>query len=127
MMMKLADVSNPAKEWSIYFKWCELILHEFWRQGDMEKALNLTVSPYMDRDNTNVPSSQIGFIDYVIIPLFEAYEKYNSIPHIMTNLSRNREHWGYLRTIGVSSLATVFPPGQQPDLSLSGAAGESQK
>ncbi|KAJ3415184.1 Calcium/calmodulin-dependent 3',5'-cyclic nucleotide phosphodiesterase 1B [Chytridiales sp. JEL 0842] len=115
MMMKLSDVSNPSKEWPIYYKWCNLILQEFWRQGDMEKSLNLTVSPYMDRDNTNVPSSQIGFIDYVIIPLFEAYEKYSPIPHMMMNLTRNREHWGYLRSLGLQNLSDVFPPGASPD------------
>ncbi|KAI8838979.1 hypothetical protein BC829DRAFT_454155 [Chytridium lagenaria] len=93
VLMKCSDVSNPTKEWSIYFKWCQLVLEEFMRQGDMEKRLNIPVSPYMDRDSLNVPSSQVGFIDYVILPLFEAYDKYIPIPHIMDDLRRNRDHW----------------------------------
>ncbi|KAI9340919.1 hypothetical protein BDR26DRAFT_802473, partial [Obelidium mucronatum] len=93
ILMKCADVSNPTKEWSIYFQWADRVLEEFMRQGDMEKSLNLPVSPFMDRDNINVPSSQIGFMDYVLLPLFDAVNKYIEIPHILGNLQANREHW----------------------------------
>ncbi|KAJ3209837.1 cAMP-specific 3',5'-cyclic phosphodiesterase 4A [Dinochytrium kinnereticum] len=110
ILMKCSDVSNPTKEWSIYEKWCRLVLEEFMRQGDMEKRLNIPVSPYMDRDNLNVPSSQVGFIDYVILPLFEAYDKYIPIPHIMEDLRRNRDHWMYMKTIGVIHMVNVVPP-----------------
>ncbi|KAJ3084719.1 hypothetical protein HDU99_006153 [Rhizoclosmatium hyalinum] len=101
ILMKCADVSNPTKEWPIYFEWADRVLEEFMRQGDMEKSLNLPVSPFMDRDNINIPSSQIGFMDYVLLPLFEAVNKYIEIPHILGNLQANREHWfvdlvGYL-------------------------------
>jgi hypothetical protein len=65
ILMKISDVSNPTKEWNIYHRWCELVLEEFMRQGDKEKALGLPISPYMDRETLNIPSSQIGFIDYV--------------------------------------------------------------
>ncbi|KAJ3115749.1 hypothetical protein HDU96_000080 [Phlyctochytrium bullatum] len=110
ILMKCSDVSNPTKEWSIYEKWCRLVLEEFMRQGDMEKRLNIPVSPYMDRDNLNVPSSQVGFIDYVILPLFEAYNNYIPIPNIMEDLRRNRDHWMYMKTIGVIHMANVVPP-----------------
>ncbi|KAJ3031433.1 UNVERIFIED_CONTAM: hypothetical protein HDU68_004123 [Siphonaria sp. JEL0065] len=93
ILMKCADVSNPTKEWPIYYEWAFRCLEEFMRQGDMEKSLNLPVSPFMDRDNINIPSSQIGFMDYVLLPLFEAVNKYIEIPHILGNLQANREHW----------------------------------
>ena len=65
LLIKISDVSNPTKDWDIYHRWCELVLDEFMSQGDKEKALGIPVSPYMDRDSLNIPSSQIGFIDYV--------------------------------------------------------------
>ncbi|KAJ3074827.1 hypothetical protein HDU98_010096 [Podochytrium sp. JEL0797] len=110
ILMKCADVSNPTKEWPIYFEWADRVLEEFMRQGDKEKNLNLPVSPFMDRDNINIPSSQIGFMDYVLLPLFEAVNKYIEIPHILGNLQANREHWVKLRTSGVVHLANVISP-----------------
>nr|KAJ3423179.1 cAMP-specific 3',5'-cyclic phosphodiesterase 4D [Polyrhizophydium stewartii] len=104
IMMKCSDVSNPSKDMSLYEPWCRLIMDEFFLQGDMEKKLNLPVSPYMDRDNVNVPSSQIGFIDYVVMPLFDALDKFQPIPNILNRLQRNREYWAQLKAQGISHL-----------------------
>ncbi|RKO91779.1 hypothetical protein BDK51DRAFT_33667, partial [Blyttiomyces helicus] len=93
ILMKCSDVSNPTKTWFLYERWCRLIIDEFLRQGDLEKRLNIPVSPYCDRDNLNIPSSQSGFIDYVVLPLFEAYDKFVPVPAILSELGRNREHW----------------------------------
>ena len=41
-------------------------------QSDLEKLEGLPVAPFMDRDKVNKPSSQIGFIKFVLLPLFEA-------------------------------------------------------
>lgn len=88
IVMKLSDVCNPTKQWTLSYRWCQLVLQEFINQGDM-----VPVSPFMDRDNMNIPSSQLGFIDYVIVPLFEAYDKLYEIPHIVENLRKNRDQW----------------------------------
>src|SRR5258708_5446938 len=93
ILMKCSDVCNPTKDWPLYEKWCRLILDEWYIQGDSEKKLGFNVSPFMDRDNVNVPSSQTGFIDFVVNPLFEAYDKYSPVPNLIGTLQRNREHW----------------------------------
>ncbi|KAJ3373758.1 cAMP-specific 3',5'-cyclic phosphodiesterase 4D [Kappamyces sp. JEL0680] len=93
IMIKCSDVSNPTKDLSIYKPWCRLITAEFFSQGDMEKKLNIPVSPYMDRENPNAPGSQIGFIDYVVQPLFGALDSYQPIPSILNKLAKNREYW----------------------------------
>lgn len=41
-------------------------------QSDMEKLEGLPVAPFMDRDKVTKPSSQIGFIKFVLLPLFES-------------------------------------------------------
>ena len=51
--------------------WVELLSNQFWLQGDKEKALNLPVSFLCDRNDTNVPKSQVGFIKGFIIPTFD--------------------------------------------------------
>jgi len=43
-------------------------MEEFFVQGDREKELGLEYSPLCDRHNTMVPQSQIGFIDYIVLP-----------------------------------------------------------
>lgn len=69
MMIKCADVSNPTKKWKIYEKWTSRILEEFFNQGDQEKRVGLPVSPYFDRDTIFVPGSQLGFIEFICVPL----------------------------------------------------------
>ena len=93
IIMKCSDVSNPSKKLEIYDPWCGMILEEFYRQGDQERNLGLPISPYCDRGNVNVPSCQIGFIDYVVSPLFEAFNSFQPIPTLLTQLSQNREYW----------------------------------
>lgn len=42
----------------------------FLSKSDVEKLEGLPVSPFMDRDKVTKPSSQIGFIRFVLLPLF---------------------------------------------------------
>lgn len=39
-------------------------------QSDVEKLEGLPVTPFMDRDKVTKPSSQTGFIRFVLLPLF---------------------------------------------------------
>ena len=39
-------------------------------QSDMEKLEGLPVTPFMDREQVTKPSSQTGFIRFVLFPLF---------------------------------------------------------
>ena len=91
--MKCADVSNPTEDFGLYKEWCTRVLDEMLLQGDREKSLGLPVSPFMDRDTLNVPSSQIGFIEFVIYPLFDAFKKYVNAQHCLEGLDRNRQYW----------------------------------
>jgi len=72
MFIKCCDVSNPTKSRALYQEWINRCMSEFFSQGDREKALNLTVSPFCNRENANVFSCQKGFIDFVAAPIFEA-------------------------------------------------------
>ena len=40
-------------------------------QSDREKHEGLPVAPFMDRSKVTKPTAQIGFIKYVLIPLYE--------------------------------------------------------
>ncbi|XP_060113732.1 uncharacterized protein LOC132585868 [Heteronotia binoei] len=69
-MVHVADLSHPAKPWELHIRWSEGIMDEFFKQGDMEAELGLPISPLCDRVATNVPESQIGFLDVIVKPVF---------------------------------------------------------
>lgn len=61
MVLHCADISHPAKEWDLHYKWTCQLLEEFFLQGDKEKQLGLPFSPLCDRNNTLIAESQIGW------------------------------------------------------------------
>ena len=44
-------------------------------QSDREKMEGLPVAPFMDRDKVTKSTAQIGFIKFVLIPMFETVAK----------------------------------------------------
>jgi cAMP-specific phosphodiesterase 4 len=85
-----ADISNPTKPLNLYNKWTTLVINEFWKQGDIEKEMNLTVSRYCDRNIDSVPQIQIGFIKGVVFPMFNTIVKFfPNLEFTKTNLNKN--------------------------------------
>ncbi|XP_066544598.1 high affinity cGMP-specific 3',5'-cyclic phosphodiesterase 9A [Amia ocellicauda] len=70
IMIKVSDISNEARPMDVAEPWLDCLLQEFFNQSDMEKLEGLPVSPFMDRDKVTKPSSQTGFIRFVLFPLF---------------------------------------------------------
>ncbi|CAE7381772.1 Pde9a [Symbiodinium pilosum] len=71
-LLHSADVSNPAREWPVSRMWAEKCLEEFFAQGDQERSRGIPVQFLNDRQKLNRPTSQIGFIEFMIAPLFAA-------------------------------------------------------
>ncbi|KAI5092676.1 calcium/calmodulin-dependent 3',5'-cyclic nucleotide phosphodiesterase 1A isoform X1 [Silurus meridionalis] len=70
LVLHTADISHPAKNWDLHHRWTSSLLEEFFRQGDKEADLGLPFSPLCDRKSTMVAQSQIGFIDFIVVPTF---------------------------------------------------------
>merc|ERR1712217_612399 len=68
-LLHFADISNPMKPWNICQHWASLIFEEFFAQGDRERELKLQVQPLNDRHSVNIPSAQLGFIEFFVAPL----------------------------------------------------------
>ncbi|CAD6194010.1 unnamed protein product [Caenorhabditis auriculariae] len=92
-MIHLADLSNPTKPIDLYQQWNQRIMEEYWRQGDKEKELGLEISPMCDRGNVTIEKSQVGFIDYIVHPLYETWADlvYPDAQNILDQLEENRE------------------------------------
>jgi cAMP-specific phosphodiesterase 4 len=72
-MVHCADLSNPAKPLVLYRSWTSNILEEFFQQGDKEREKGLNISPNCDRNKVDVNQSQIGFIDFIVRPVWETW------------------------------------------------------
>ncbi|KAF9350470.1 High affinity cAMP-specific and IBMX-insensitive 3',5'-cyclic phosphodiesterase 9A [Mortierella sp. NVP85] len=97
-LLHAADISNPVKPWGLCKRWSDLVVQEFFLQGDIEKSQSLPVSPNMDRDQHNQPQISLGFSDYVVQPYFESVVEFlpEAAPFLVT-LASNREQWALLK------------------------------
>lgn len=94
LFLHSADVGNPAHPWHICSSWAYLVLDEFFAQGDQEKILGVPVQMLNDRDKVNKPNSQIGFIEFLVVPLFCAATKLFPVLHELSdNLALNARAW----------------------------------
>ncbi|KAF4674070.1 Calcium/calmodulin-dependent 3',5'-cyclic nucleotide phosphodiesterase 1B, partial [Perkinsus chesapeaki] len=69
--IKAADIGHTCLPWEQHYELSLRLTEEFFRQGDREKELGITVSPLCDRDTLRLPQSQLGFIDYLVRPFIE--------------------------------------------------------
>ena len=75
MCLKCADLGHGAKVTDIHMRWTSLITKEFFHQGDLERECKLPISPICDREVVVIPKSQIGFLNFMVLPIFELWEK----------------------------------------------------
>ena len=51
--------------------WVDCLLEEYFMQSDREKSEGLPVAPFMDREKVTKPTAQIGFIKFVLLPMYK--------------------------------------------------------
>lgn len=92
--IKSSDLGHCAKKMKTHLKWTALISEEMFRQGDKEKLLGIKVSAFCDRDNGDIPKSQVGFFTYIINPYFSAIvELDHRFENIKTAVLKNYKYW----------------------------------
>ncbi|XP_034090709.1 cAMP-specific 3',5'-cyclic phosphodiesterase 4D isoform X6 [Gymnodraco acuticeps] len=109
-MVHCADLSNPTKPLQLYRQWTDRIMEEFFTQGDRERERGMEISPMCDKHNASVEKSQVGFIDYIVHPLWETWADlvHPDAQDILDTLEDNRE-W-YSSTIPASPSPTLDDP-----------------
>ena len=100
-IIHLADLAHNTRIFSISLKWVKLLSEEFWKQGDLEKQLNLPISFLCDRENSNIPQSQKGFISGFIIPTFDCLcNIFPTLKFTLENAKNNLQMWQKLLNEG---------------------------
>ncbi|KAM4576020.1 3',5'-cyclic-AMP phosphodiesterase 4D isoform 4-T4 [Odontesthes bonariensis] len=109
-MVHCADLSNPTKPLQVYRQWTDRIMEEFFSQGDRERERGMEISPMCDKHNASVEKSQVGFIDYIVHPLWETWADlvHPDAQDILDTLEDNRE-W-YQSTIPQSPSPVLDEP-----------------
>ncbi|CAG9314499.1 unnamed protein product [Blepharisma stoltei] len=114
LVIKSADVGHAAKTRDLHLKWSRLVCEEFFAQGDIEKSKNQQVSMYCDRETTDIPKSQAGFIRNIVLPLYEVLAGYFASPYIdescLEQVKVNLLTWEY--EMGRNRVKTLTQPGE---------------
>ncbi|XP_078029347.1 3',5'-cyclic-AMP phosphodiesterase 4C isoform X2 [Epinephelus lanceolatus] len=92
-MVHCADLSNPTKPLELYRQWTDRIMVEFFTQGDRERDKGMEISPMCDKHNASIEKNQVGFIDYIVHPLWETWADlvHPDAQEILDTLEDNRE------------------------------------
>lgn len=92
-LVHCADLSNPTKPLALYRRWVGLLMEEFFLQGDREREQNMDISPMCDRHSATIEKSQVGFIDYIVHPLWETWADlvHPDAQEILDTLEENRD------------------------------------
>ncbi|XP_063079196.1 3',5'-cyclic-AMP phosphodiesterase 7B-like isoform X2 [Engraulis encrasicolus] len=99
--LKCADICNPCRVWELSRQWSERVCEEFYRQGDLERKFDLEISPLCNQQSDSVPAIQIGFISYIVEPLFEEWMRFTDgselTESMMGHMRKNKARWRQLR------------------------------
>jgi len=94
LIIKAADISNPARRLSVYERWIDGVMTEFFVQGDCEREQGLPISMNCDRETVVLAKAQVGFISFLVGPLFTAISSYApAIKPICDQLDANLAHF----------------------------------
>lgn len=129
--LKCADICNPCRVWEMSKQWSEKVCEEFYRQGDLEKKFQLEISPLCNQQKDSIASIQIGFMTYIVEPLFQEWARFtgNSAlsENMLSHLAYNKAHWKMLLLKQTrSSSSGSSRSSASPDHTDHGAENEEQ-
>ncbi|XP_044740650.1 dual 3',5'-cyclic-AMP and -GMP phosphodiesterase 11-like isoform X2 [Chrysoperla carnea] len=107
MLMTVCDLAAITKPWDIEYRVAELVSSEFFEQGDIERQeLNITPIDLMNREKEDqLPLMQVGFIDSICLPIYEAFAVLNDkLEPLVEGVRDNKAHW--LEIAAAKSLTT---------------------
>ncbi|ETE70515.1 High affinity cAMP-specific 3',5'-cyclic phosphodiesterase 7A, partial [Ophiophagus hannah] len=107
MALKCADICNPCRTWELSKQW-----------RDIEKKYCLGVSPLCDRQTETVANIQIGFMTYLVEPLFAEWARFSNTKLSQTMLGHmglNKASWKGIQREQSSSGDDTDPACEETD------------
>lgn len=94
VVLHMADVSNPLKDFEVNRLWATRVVDEFFAQGDEEKRLGLPVGMLNDRDKVNRSSAEHGFINFLLSPfVLSTVSVFPMLQPVADQMARNMRSW----------------------------------
>lgn len=104
--LHVSDLSHATKRFDIHMEWTRRLTNEFLAQGDKELALGMEPGALFDRRKGNMEKGQIGFIEFIILPLWINWTTVIGADDEWINqINVNKEEWR--RRAGVESQEKV--------------------
>lgn len=111
IVIKCADIGHSSKALRLHARWSDLIIEEFFLQGDDEQALGMDISPFMNRNSENSAKNQVGFFEFIILPFFEVVAEVVFRPEFKTILDQahqNYKHWKKAEVQQINSIKDIM-------------------
>ena len=95
-ILHCADISNPARPYDLALSWAVAVTDEFYKQGDRQRAMEMSVDGFMDRKLSGpgvTQSNQLGFIRFVVKPTLLVMQSFmpEAAKALLINLEENVE------------------------------------
>ncbi|KAJ1666999.1 hypothetical protein EV178_001719 [Coemansia sp. RSA 1646] len=99
IILHAVDIFNPVLPWPMCKKWSDLMNAESFRQGELEKALSLPVSPNMDRGTADQRQVSLDFGSIIVRPFFSELVSLFPVEDVLLPaLEANLQKWSRLST-----------------------------
>jgi cAMP-specific phosphodiesterase 4/high affinity cAMP-specific and IBMX-insensitive 3',5'-cyclic phosphodiesterase 8 len=95
--LKGADLGHLTLGRAAHLRFVVCLEQEFFAQGDREKALGLPASFLMDRDKPGPSSSQVGFFEFVALPMYRTLAR--ACPALQPMLTGAEDNYRYWKNI----------------------------
>ena len=94
MIIKIADISNPARDFKTAKIWAKRICEEYFQQTEIEKLQNLPISmPNFDKEKcARIEEAQYGF-GMFIEEMYSTWNMFCPCDQILSNLRSNTKTW----------------------------------
>ncbi|GLC55070.1 hypothetical protein PLESTB_000940400 [Pleodorina starrii] len=106
--LKAADLGHLGEELGVHKRWVRCLEEEFFLQGDREAALGLPISPLFDRTKQGASKSQVGFYDFIALPLVHSLASAfpGALP-LLAAFTDNYDHWRGVEKKAAAAAAAV--------------------
>ncbi|KAL4094581.1 hypothetical protein PRIC1_010240 [Phytophthora ramorum] len=125
IVIKCADLGHSSKALKLHARWSDLIIEEFFLQGDDEHTLGMDISPFMNRNSENSARNQVGFFEFIILPFFEVVAEAVFRPEFKTILDQahqNYKLWKKADNMQINSIKDILDQVLDPEAAKIAAA-----
>jgi len=108
VLIKVSDVSNPARPRKQCIEWTRRVCEEYFTQTQEETERNLPiVMPTFKREVCSIPKTQTAFINYFLLDMFDAWHEFCDVPRVLNHLKNNLQFWDEMDRLELTTIEQI--------------------